>query len=758
EFDVIVSNSLAERDFAKWFSFGMSLLRDYRYLSSFQKFKNVKNKLLSSVELKPEQRDEIIYEEALLLATNLDFVRLSKKLENWEITNSSSGWSCIRKAFLLNSLKNKNYNGEIVKLVNESSKRTEIEQEKLWFTEIASYYNYSFDLKRDEIMQSKINILKSDGYYPLDTIIKSLTENTEKIEIKPSEKDRYTITSHIGTNSETLTRRDSVRFVEFLFNSGMPLITNIKFQIAVFSKENWFRIYLNLYDKMPKEMLYLSFQYTGNDASENFIRTTTQKIVFNSEISTQTKHEIFQSYSDSFFYYYNNLKIYCPAFIYAISELIATIPFRVWKTFINDLWHLHLETSKILHQKFYTNMWGISDAVLAILPYIEDNRLLNKMIREFYEFSASEKDKDAELIAVNYLQAILCNNQSFTIYKKTSIKIELCIGSLLRKDILSNFDLIKIHHFHRLFSHSLHTEIVSTIKSMEFTQELILYWEVILGLSNDSKYVNEKIRRFLISTDDMVFHTGIGKSGGRSFGGEYFRTSYTFQSIYNDRYLKWDEKQITMMYNILKESLGQLKQYKSWNSSLSRLDDQQILKDMLQFLRLNKNYLKKSPDFKMLSGKISTLYLEKLGVTDIVTGLLSGNSNHIQNSIVALLTEYENKPTKANEIAYISFLMRILRKASEKLELSLEKFSYLLADVLKEQEWPLDYKSYYIRILEAYYGNIPIENTDRIFMEYNLIKIANSLKVNWKIRNPIITMWLKVKKDSEFLKIQSMKL
>ena len=160
----------------------------------------------------------------------------------------------------------------------------------------------------------------------------------------------------------------------------------------------------------------------------------------------------------------------------------------------------------------------------------------------------------------------------------------------------------------------------------------------------------------------------------------------------------------------------------------------------------------------MLSGKISTLYLEKLGVTDIVTGLLSGNSNHIQNSIVALLTEYENKPTKANEIAYISFLMRILRKDSEKLELSLEKFSYLLADVFKEQEWPLDYKSYYIRILEAYYGNIPIENTDRIFMEYNLIKIANSLKVNWKIRNPIITMWLKVKKDSEFLKIQSMKL
>lgn len=758
EFSLISIKELKNSEIKDWVSFGICLLKDYRYILEEDKFDELAIKIQSIETLQLEFLEEIYYQKSLFSAITMNYKKLINRLDNWNITNNSSGWSCIRKAFLLNSLKINKYNNEIIRLINLSIKQTDIEQDKLWFYEIISSYNFSTNLTKDDRIDAKINSLKSKGFYSLEDVIKSLTENKKNVEIKPSDETRYTITTSWSNNSHNVVDWDSVRFVEFIFNTGYPLIPDIQYPVSVFNKTKWFDIFMKIYEGMPQEMLFLSFQYSGNDAYENFIRSAIQKIVFNQNISNDLKNNLFQNYSNSFFYYYNDIENYKPTFLFAISELISCLQFKKWSLFINKFWDLQTESNKIVYQKFYSNVWGLEKVIQKIIPYIEDNKLLNKMICSFFEFSKTPKEDDGELVALRYIENILNNNSFFTPYKLSIKRIGKYIELLLKKENLSNYDLLKIYHYNRSFSKAYNETIIGVVTSIVFSKNHLLYWNLILELSNNNRYVNKRLREYLLSNNTLIFYTGINANDGRSGGGIYFSIFKTFKTLNKRFFLDWSKEQILDLYNNLQISLMQLAKYKKGKDKLLFFDDKSILNDMLEFLNINSKVLKDKKDYRKTLDQVKTLYIAELGFNNTIAGFLSNDRNQIQNSIISLYKQYKTNPNEINEVAWLTFLMRILRKDRFKLELSIEYLSFLLSNILINQEWPLKYKSFYIKILNEYYENIPIENTNRIFIEYYFIKIANSLRTNWNVRDSIITKWLQIRKTSNFLKIKNMKL
>jgi len=754
-FNEIEFKNLKEKHLYKWQNFALTLLRDYRYNMNEEKFNNFFNKL-SSIENKTSDfYNEVYFEKLLFLANKLDYVKLIKTLDRWVLTDKSSAWAYIRKAYFYNLLNIPKYQKQITKLINQAIKRTDIEQEKLWFYEIFSLYQFSENFRRDEVVTAKINDYKHKGYYSIDETMKTLTSRKEKKDIKPPEANRYRITHSIGS-SEDEVPWDCVRFIEFLNCFGIPLVSNIKFPVTLFDSIKWFDIAVDVLEGMPREVLFISFQYSGNDMSENFFRTIVQRIVFNKKISNEVKTEIFLNYCDSFFYYFNELGVYKSTFLFAISELVACLLYDKWKTFINKLWKLSKETSKILHKKFYSTVWGLSDIIPKFLPYIEDNDLLNEMIVTFFEYSHFVDGDDQERTALSYFEMILFHNPFFNAIPSCIEEIERYVQSLLEKESLSEKELIKIHYYRSKLSQSLDKLICDKIKKTDLSKALIFHWQLLLELTDSDADMDNRIREYILNNDDIIFSTGINENSGRSGGGWYFKISDTFKTDDVKEYLDWSKDQILSIFDKLKESFIKLKDYKSKHQKTFFIfNDEVILNDMVKFLCINKSYLMDTENFKKLSDEIEKKYFAEVGTESIYQGLLSDNDNQLQRSIVELLKQFKKNPQNEDDISWITLLMKIIRKDSIKLELAIEYFSFILTDIIKNQEWAKKYSQFYIDILRNYYKDIPAE-LDRIFIEYYLIKAAKVLK-DWKIDDQIIDKWLEIKEESVFLKIRNMK-
>jgi hypothetical protein len=205
--------------------------------------------------------------------------------------------------------------------------------------------------------------------------------------------------------------------------------------------------------------------------------------------------------------------------------------------------------------------------------------------------------------------------------------------------------------------------------------------------------------------------------------------------------------------------LNKFEEYKKnhKDSNFFFFNDFPLLNDMHQFLVINKRILSANEDYSETLSRVSKHLISELGFENLVTALVSGESNQVHNAISSLSKLYEKYPKDKNAMALVSLLMRILRKDEVKLEMAIISLSNILSNTLKEEEWPKAYQDYYIQILEEYYDNIP-ENLNRIFIEKHLIKLAKALRANWKIKNPIISKWLKHPKTSEFIEINRIKL
>ncbi|MDD3049528.1 MAG: SIR2 family protein [Candidatus Cloacimonetes bacterium] len=755
-FSKIDIKQLNENQFTKWQNFALSFLRDYRYNLNEKKFNNLFEKLKSTENTASDFYDDIYFEKLLFLANKLDYTELIKGLDNWKLTDESSAWAYIRKAYLFNLIRIPKYQEQITKTVNQAIKKTNIEQEKLWFYEILSFYQFSENFRTDEVITAKIKDYKHKGYYSIDDIMKSLTNKKEKKDIKPSEASRYTITHSMGNPQEDFPW-DSVRFIEFLNCFGIPLVPNIKFPVTVFDSNKWFEIAVDVLEGMPREVLFISFQYSGNDMSENFLRTIIQRIVFSKKISNELKFEIFSKCCNSFYYYFSDLGVYNSTFIFAISELISCLSYEKWEKFFYELWVLQTDTSKVINKKFYSSVWGLSNVIPKFLPYIEDNVLLNEMVVTLFEFDFYVDGDDQENTALKYLEKILLYNPFFYAIPSCKEKIKGYVQSLLNKETLSEKELIKIKYYRSKISKKSNRLIRKKLNSIDLSKELIFRWQILLELTDSDVDMDYKLREYLVHNPNIIFSTGINNSG-RSGGGWYFKVSDTLKTNEEtDYFLDWSREQIIYIFNKLKTSLKQLQDYKAKHQGIFfSFNDEAVLYDMRKFLCVNKTELKKNDDFERFLKDVEEMYFAEIGTDSIIQGLLSDDENQLHWSVVSLIEEMKNYPEKEDDIPWLALLMKIIRKDAVKLELAIEYFSFILTDIIKNQDWVKKYTPFYVEILRNYYENIPAE-LDRIFVEFFLIKVAKVLK-DWKIEDQIIDEWLEIKENSEFLKIRNMTL
>lgn len=754
-FNDIEYSKLRSNDKNKWLSFALCLLRDYRYCLRKTKFNRFSKKILNIKFLQIDIINEVKYEQALFSFIEFDNAALIKKLENWVINNESDVWSYIRKSMLLNLLNIPKYKEEILELINKSINRTNVGQEKLWFYEILLNYDISKNFTQNAYYKAQINLLKSKGHYTLEDIIEGFTKENSNKKIEPPEDKRYTISYSFGLNSKKSVNWKSVKFIELVLKAGLPLVPNIKYPVIIVNREIWWEIYKDIETGMPKEALAISIQYSGDSADEKFARSISQNLMFNQTISIKTKSEIFKKVSASFIYLYEKQDIYRPAYIYIISEIIGCLEYYIWKDFIIKLWNLQSDNTKILAQKFYTTIWGINKAISKFLPYIEDNILLNKMLQSFYALKNISKNDNIELNALKYIEKIIYHNSSFKILDSCNKAIKDTIESILQEKTISSIEMIKIYYYNLKLSNDLKESIKKKLFTLELTDNLLINWEILLELSDNDEIINNNIRAYILKNENIIFRTGISNDGrNRSFGGMNFNISDTVKKEDIKFQINWTEENINVIYIKLKRSLNLLEQYINKSRFNLELDDDEILNDMYDFLVSNLKILKEDKGYDKTVEKVKQL-LSKYEVGDIENALLSSDANKIQKAIIQLSNNYEKQPKEHNEIEFTTLLMKILRKEEPKLEVAIAHLSYILTKIIKNETWIKKYNRFYLEILKNYHQST-YENLDRIYIEYQLIKIAVFLKETLTISDPIIDTWLEKKENSEFLMIKKM--
>jgi hypothetical protein len=757
EFNKIDYIKLKNRFLSHWLSFAQCLLKDYRYSKNREEFSSLIKKMNKIIPQPNDIYDEIQYEKSIFALIELDFKAFMESLENWVLTEKSSAWSCIKKAMLLNILNSESYKEEIPKLVRMSIDKTDINQEKLWFYEILRFYDISQNISQNPIYNEQIDIFKSKGYYSLDTVVKSLIEKDVKVKIEPQEDRRYTLSYPLGSELKDSVNWEFVKFIELIYKSGLPLMPNIKFPVAFISRNDWWVIFKGIKSEMAKEVLSLSLQYSGNDFDEKYIRAMIQNILFDSNISQSIKKSIFISISNSFLYLLENHKIYYPSMIYIISEIIKCLDYIIWENFFTKLWSFQLDEEKIISKQFYSTIWGINKAINNFLPYIENNNLLNEMLQKFYLIKNKTANDNNELTALKYIGKILFSNDYFELLESHRKAIRDTIISLLQNKELSRFDLIKIYYYDLKLSKDLQKNIMTSLKNLNLSNNLMLNWNLFLELSVNDELINTKIRNYIIENDSIVFGTGISDDcKNRSFGGLQFRLSDTLKENNTKYFLNWSQNNIEQFYIKLKYSLNLLESFTLKEYLFSAFsNDESILQDMYNFLTYSSGVLDKQADYIETLEKVQNL-LSSYNINNIRDALLSRNANTIQKSISQLSKNFRDFPDKCNQTEFILLLMKIIRQKEPKLEFAIEALSNIITIYSKNSKWVKTYKQFYLDILSIFNHNIN-ENLDRIVIEYHLIKIAIFLKQTLEFSDPIIDVWIDKKRSSKFLEIKKMK-
>lgn len=216
-----------------------------------------------------DKDDYVTYYKLIHLAFIFDFKELHSELAKWKPQSipyiiKKAGLQSIFDITVSKELLYKH----IAEIKNESI------QEQLFFYQILKYYETNFFNDKHKYLSETVETIKSLGFKSIHDTLKQLysdiAEKEEKI-------DRYGAGRFsVNYNSFSLTQRSSLlsatQYLQVLLDFALPI--NID-HILFVSKEDWYVVFLMIYNDLPYPALFFSLQYDN----EKFIRRIAQDYI-----------------------------------------------------------------------------------------------------------------------------------------------------------------------------------------------------------------------------------------------------------------------------------------------------------------------------------------------------------------------------------------------------------------------------------------------------------------------------------------------
>jgi len=756
EFENIDINSLDSKDILYWFDFAILILKDYRFKQKEKEFfvwKNRLKKLLEELSFDEFERNNfrssLQYEEGLLYLNLLREHELDELLDSWnpKETSSNLGFWLIKKAFLLTSLQKKSM--EALELLQKAEEVKTKPEERLWLLEIYQHYYWDVYIRKDDRIDAEITGLKNRGFYTLESMTKDFIKNTSsenKIITKPSEKFRYSGKSRTinfnGLSQGDNTFWKNVEFIRFIEETGIPLLLENTLWSG-FSYEKWLTVFETLYQQYPQKILSYSMRFMDRSSDEEFSIKIFQYLIFSDNFTLENFISLFQDFEKLFWNRFKNDGS-IRSLLFIISEIIRILPYEVWASFIQKLWSSieKDDDNKIRFWFFRTRVWGWLPCFQKIIPLIEDNDLLSRMVKLMLKSNREELlDYRDSLLYFNALRSNPDFEKVIHILSKDKgfIKQLLEGSSEIRKSIVRN-----IYHF---LDENVQQKISNRIKETKQVYESVdivnffkhTFFRNLLKEKIFSKIADLPIKRY--PDDDFSVFTFLteNKVWSKEEKLELFKRMYEV----------WDTRIADSLYEGIDSKTGEDYQKEFKIGSVYWI---------YFYLIYEKEFLKETVSYyESFFNKVRGQYykLKELDVWE--KKILIEDEVHFNVYASTVINEiffaYNSDLVKAWDI----ILNRLLLTGSPYFEAVFEGIANTLWNRRETKEhWVFKSEKIYLLILQKYVDSLS-RNMDRIFMEQQLSLIAESLQFVG-VRDNVIDAWLVKKKNSRYKEVRDFNL
>lgn len=633
---------------------------------------NLFGKDISAI-VKNNNSDASIYELILSKAFALDFTSLYNYLIEWQSTDIH--WVSVKFAF--GKLFGMHSTGDIMHLVNTT--QNENSQEYLFFLQSMQkvLFGMSFERKNEEYIQNEISKIEN-------SVLCNLYDNINYLTDKLS-KQRTDITPY-GNNLNTIFLDNinlplvhSVQLLQIFIEIGLPLHTSF---VSFYSKEDWYRVFQNIYTRYPYPCLFYSLQY-GND--RGFMERIAQDYAYSNKlkpICADILMRMLRAYSMP------NTPINIKNGVLSLSPLFFKfIPNSIWQMEFEKIYYSFDFSDRDINRDRINPFYNF---VIAGVEFSKSNKFKYKVLTEVLS-NGKEIDNIDNLLIISAKKGI---SNRFV-----APNYDLLIENLL-------IQAQNPSHFFVLFN------LYDTL-SEKHQKKLIERILIFDFLNCKEPVMFEASSRFAKSIPELSqkIETGIKRnkllwSNGIMFtdeGGVQVSHPINFinlSRIQGNIILK--KETIIEIYNKLKSSLSEiLKAIQNQKGSTRFFDWEKLLLHMHLFLRENKNELQGECDYLLISQEVAQLYLEEYGAKSIIDALISDDTSIVRSGIQNLLFDVDTFGMKEHTSEYLIIANKIVIKAKAGLNSCINHFSWAMFDKFKDVEKDI-FKPFVLKILEVY--------------------------------------------------------
>jgi hypothetical protein len=617
--------------------------------------------------------DASIYESILSKAFALDFTSLYKHLSEWQPTDNH--WVSVKFAF--GKLFKMHSTDDVIKLLSIS--HNDNSQKYLLFLQTMQkvLLGKSPDEKNEEYIQDEIRKIQNPVLTNLYDNIKYLTDklSKQKKDITPYGKIINTIFFD-STNSSLI---HSVQLLQIFIEIGLPLHTLF---VSFYNKEDWYRVFQNIYTRYPYPCLFYSLQY-GSD--EGFMERIAQDYAYSNKlkpICSDILIRMLRAYS-------------MPKTPMNIKNGILSLSPQFFKFIPNSIWQMEFE-------KIYFSF------------DFSDRDINRSRINPFYnfvitgvEFSNSNKFKYKVLTEVLSKGIDIDNIDNLMIISaKKNINNSFAPPDydVLIEKLLTQAQ--KTSHFFVLFnlydtlSDKQQKKLIERILKFDFPNcnEPVMF-EAASRFAKNIPDLSQKIEAG-IKNSKLLWNNGIKFTDESGVQVSHPMNFINLRRIQENIFFK--KGSIIEIYNKLKFSLSEiLKAIQNQKSPIRFFDWEQLLLQMHLFLRENKAELQGESDYLHISQEVERLYLKEYGAKSIIDALISDDTSKVRSGIQNLLFDVDTFGIKEYTSEYLIIANRIVTKAEAGLNSCINHFSWAMYDNFKDIEKDI-FKPFILKILEVY--------------------------------------------------------
>lgn len=558
--------------------------------------------------------DDITYENIQRRLFHLDFETAYQLLEDW----NAKGYWLQAKAMRLATF---DESEKAFSILSSYIDTLDYTQEKMYACVLANY------ISSKNPRPYNLDYFLQNNIYGQGEIISYILDEMRGKEDKP--KQRGWIGSSYRLDSNNTPYEQSLRFLQFIFDTGLYLNFSIRYFVNI---KDCYKVCNNLFKFYPYPCFFYSIQYHDEDVLERI----GQDFAFTPELLEENQDLLLSSLKAYGSQYAP--ETFLPGILNITSPLYLCVDESIWF----DSFKTNIFDFMITHISEYTNSDIVVKNVENAVSCLKSKSYLEIILQNLLQHM---KDN------MKITQDIICSDMNLK-YLEGELN-EIC-SNLLEKiiSVYPKIDITKVVYFlniNKCLPNRLFELFLSKLKKVDFNNTLLeiesLFYICILAKDDDK--ITKKVKQKILEKD--IWYCGVLSNGHGLTIPNYIRLQ-----IFKD-VTEWDDKDFKIISNNLRENINKYSTLSEKLREDSFLKNVQItyLSDVLQFIESLSDERKKSlEDIRELT---KNLLNSRISYDSFIEAMLSEQSADVSNGIDNIVQGIRFSGLKSyyNEINFI---------------------------------------------------------------------------------------------------------